>query len=86
MKTVGIIMSKDSKKTLAQNFAHEAGVTCKGIGNVAIILAPVFAIAALTSQDTSGLGVGLNAMAAGASAAGGFALRYAGDFISRFEA
>ena len=78
-------MGISSAKSLTQNFAKEAAVTCKGVGNVAIVLAPVFAYAALTSQDTSGLEVGLNAMATAVSGVGGVGLRYLGNFISRFE-
>lgn len=73
----------DPFKSLKSNFAHEAAITCKGVGNVALVLAPVFAVAAITSDgDPSGLSAGMNAMGAAGSAVGGVVLRGVGNVIS----
>lgn len=76
----------DPVKDLKSKFAREAGITVRGLGNVAMVLAPVFGVAALTGDgDASGLSNGINALAAGGSLVGGAAMRYAGTAISRLS-
>jgi hypothetical protein len=75
----------DPIKSLSSTFAREVGITSRGLGNVAIVLAPVFAVAALTSGDSSGLSNGLNAIMAGGCVVGGIALRKVGNMISNLS-
>ena len=76
----------DPVKSLSSKFAREAGITIRGAGNVAMLLAPVFAVAAFQDTgETSGLSNGINAIAAGASLVGGAAMNRVGTWISRLS-
>lgn len=76
----------DPVKSLSSKFAREVGITARGVGNLGMVLAPVFAVAALTNNgDASGLSNGLNAMMAGGSLVGGAAMNRLGTWISRLS-